>query len=104
VLSAKLAARALTISGLRARLPAVDDGYMDGYIQDELELDLLALGGQQLLGSAHDEADDYVDREYPWDGVGDEPAERASAWLAVLWQRAEEARGEIAARNQRSNP
>lgn len=62
-------------------------------IQDELELDLLALGGQPLLDDAHDEAAAYADREYPWDGQGDEPPERVAAYLSVLWQRAEQARG-----------
>jgi hypothetical protein len=75
------------------------DDYMAGYLQDELELDLLALGGQQLLDDARFEAGDYVDQEYPWDGAGDEPPEQVSAWLAMLWQQAEQARGEIAARN-----
>jgi hypothetical protein len=40
---------------------------------------------------------EYVDREYPWDGTRDEPAGRVSAWLAVLWQRAEDPAGERAA-------
>lgn len=59
---------------------------MDADIQDELELDLLALDGQALLDEVHDEAGAYVDREYPWDGQGDEPPERVSAYLAVLWR------------------
>jgi hypothetical protein len=41
------------------------------------QLDLLALGGQQLLDLARDEAGEYVARECRWDGVGDEPAHRA---------------------------
>lgn len=66
---------------------------MDGYLQDELELDLLALGGQALLDDAHDAAADHVDREYPWDEDGDEPPERVAAYLMVMWERVEAARG-----------
>lgn len=65
------------------------------YLQDMLELELLEVGGQQLLDDAQDEAGAYVDEAYPWDGRGDEPAERVSAWCAVLWQRGEQARGEL---------
>jgi len=50
----------------------------DSYVQEDLELDVLALRG--------------------------EPLERAPAWLAVLWKQAEEALTAIAVRNRRSNP
>jgi hypothetical protein len=72
---------------------------LDLYVQDDLELDVLALRGPELLASA----DGCVDRERPWDDVGDEPLERAPAWLAVLWRQAKEARIAIALRNRRSN-
>jgi hypothetical protein len=53
---------------------------------------LIEVGGQALLDDAHREAGAYVDAHYPWDGRGDEPAERVSAYWAVLWQRIELAR------------
>lgn len=76
------------------KLPQVanSDSYMDGYMQDELELDALALGGQPFLNEIHDEASAHVDEHHPWAGSGDEPPERVSAYLAVLWQRVEIAR------------
>ena len=54
---------------------------MSGYVQDVLEFDALALGGQAFLDDVHLEAGAYVDEQYPWDGRGDEPAERVSAYL-----------------------
>jgi hypothetical protein len=66
-------------------------------LQDMLEGDLLALGGQELLDRARDEVGRYVDERYPWDGRGDVPAERVSAWCGVLWQLAEQAREVLAA-------
>lgn len=68
--------------------------YEDGYLQDTLEFEALALGGQALLDDIHDEAGAHVDEHHPWDGRGDEPPERVSAYLAVMWQRVELERGE----------
>jgi hypothetical protein len=42
--------------------------------------------------TTQDEAGAYVDEHYPWDGRGDEPAARVSAYYAVLWQRVKLAR------------
>jgi hypothetical protein len=67
--------------------------YSGEFRQDILEVTLLELGGPELLADAHDEASAYVDERYPWNGRGDEPAERVPAYCAVLWQRAEQARG-----------
>jgi hypothetical protein len=70
----------------------VSDEYETGEaLQDQLQLSLIELGGQDLLDRAHDEAGAYVDEHYPWDGHGDEPAERVSAYCAVLWQHVEAA-------------
>ena len=69
-----------------------EDYYSGGYLQDVVESDLLKLGGQELLAAAHAEAGRHVDEHHPWDGRGDEPAERVSAYLAVLWQVAEAVR------------
>jgi len=69
-----------------------EDYYSGEYLQDVLEADLLELGGQELLDVAHAEAARHVDEHHPWDGRGDEPAERVSAYCAVLWQVAEAAR------------
>ena len=66
-----------------------EDYYSGEYLQDILVSDLLELGGQELLDLAHDEAARHVDEHHPWDGRGDEPAERVSAYCAVLWQVAE---------------
>ena len=67
-----------------------DLSYFTGdYLHDILEVMLLELGGQQLLDDAHREAAAHVDAHYPWDGVGDEPGPRLSAYCAVLWQRAQ---------------
>ena len=63
-------------------------------MQDTLELEALALGGQALLDDIHDEAGVDVDEHYPGDGRGDEPPERVFAYLAVLWQRVQVARME----------
>ncbi|MCW2716557.1 hypothetical protein [Pseudonocardia sp.] len=65
-------------------------------LQDMPEGGLLALGGQELLDRAPDEVGRYVDERYPWDGRGDVPAERVSAWRGVLWQLAEPAREVLA--------
>jgi hypothetical protein len=74
-------------------LEDMDDDYYSGdYLQDILEGQLLDLGGKQLLDDAHYEASQYVGSYHAWDGHGDEPGERISAYLAVLWQRAELAR------------
>ena len=67
-----------------------DLSYFTGdYLHDILEVMLFELGGQQLLDDAHREAAALVEAHYPWDGVGDEPGARASAYCAVLWQRAQ---------------
>jgi hypothetical protein len=70
-----------------AEAPGVaDDDYFSGeYLQDILESDLLELGGQRLLDEAHDEAGAFVDAHYPWDGRGDEPAGRVSAYCTATW-------------------
>lgn len=67
----------------------VDDGYRDGQIQDSLEFEALALGGQAFLDDVHGEAGAHVDAHHPWDGRGDEPMERVAAYLAALWERVE---------------
>lgn len=69
-----------------------EDYYSGDYLQDILEGELLGLGGKRLLDDAHHEAGQHVNACYPWDGEGEEPGERVSAYLAVLWQRAELAR------------
>ena len=69
-----------------------EDYYGGDYLQDICESALVEIGGQALLEDAQDEAGAYVDQHDPWDGRGDEPAERVSAYCAVLWQRAELAR------------
>ncbi len=66
-----------------------DLSFTGAYLQDILEVVLLELGGQQLLDDAHREAVAHVEAHHPWDGVGDEPASRVSAYCAVLWQRAQ---------------
>ncbi|WP_433507288.1 hypothetical protein ACQP04_12970 [Pseudonocardia halophobica] len=63
-----------------------DDYYGGDYLQDIVEQRLVELGGQRLRLAAHDEAARYVDERYPWDGQGDEPVDRVSAYIAVLWQ------------------
>ncbi len=62
------------------------DSVTGDYLQDILETDLLELGEPVLLDAAHREAGANVDEHYPWDGQGDEPAERVSAYCAGLWQ------------------
>jgi hypothetical protein len=44
-----------------------------------VKLWLLELVGEELLSDGHDEAAAHVDRHHPWEGCGDEPAERVSA-------------------------
>ena len=66
-----------------------EDYYSGDPLQDLLEGQLLDRGGKWLLDDAHHEAGQHVETTYPWDGRGDEPGERISAYLAVLWQRAE---------------
>jgi hypothetical protein len=66
-----------------------EDYYSGDPLQDFLEGRLLDRGGKWLLDDAHQEAGQYVETSHPWDGRGDEPGERISAYLAVLWQRAE---------------
>lgn len=80
---------------LRVDQSEANDHYGGDFLQDMLEGDLVELGGEQLLSDARDEAAQYVDEVYPWDGHGDEPTERVSAWCGVLWQYAEQARGEL---------
>ena len=63
-------------------------------MQDVLEMEALGLGGQALLDDIHDEAAAHVDEHHPWNGRGDEPPERVSAYLTVLWQRCRVARME----------
>jgi hypothetical protein len=87
----------LTAHGIAATLALVDDAeaeeyYGGDYLQDILVADLLQLGGPNLLDQAHDQAGLYVDERYPWDGHGNEPPERVSAYCAVLWQVAEQTR------------
>jgi hypothetical protein len=79
----------LTGAWRRLILPSVDDYFGGDYLQDICEMRLLDCGGQALRDDAHDEAGRYVDENYPWNGRGDEPADRISAYCAVLWQRAE---------------
>jgi hypothetical protein len=61
-------------------------------LPDVLEGQLLDLGGKRLLDDAHHEAAQHVESLHTRDGSGDEPGKRISAYLAVLWQRAELAR------------
>jgi hypothetical protein len=71
---------------------ADDEDYFGGdFLQDLAEKRLLDLGGDALWQDARHEAGAYVDERYPWDGTGDEPPERVSAYIAVLWQRADAA-------------
>lgn len=63
-----------------------DDYYGGEYLQDIAEIRLRDLGGQELLDAGRDEARAYVAQAYPWNGEGDEPPERVSAYIAVLWQ------------------
>jgi hypothetical protein len=41
-----------------------EDYYNGNYLRDILEADLLELGGQELLDTAHDEAARHVDKAY----------------------------------------
>ncbi|MFC5947068.1 hypothetical protein ACFQH9_02095 [Pseudonocardia lutea] len=66
-------------------------------LQDILTGEALALGGTAFLEQVAHEATAYCDGEYPWDGIGDEPPERVSAWLAYMWQAVEVRRFEKAA-------
>lgn len=59
------------------------------FLQDITEGWLLDLGGEEVRLAAHDEAGRYVDVHYPWNGLGDEPEDRVSAYIAALWQYAE---------------
>jgi hypothetical protein len=59
---------------------------------DELVRDARDLGGRELLLDIHREALAWVDEAHPWDGTGDEPGDRASAYLAVWWQRVDQER------------
>lgn len=71
---------------------ADDEDYFGGdFLQDLAEKRLLDLGGHDLWQDARHEAGAYVDEHYPWDGTGGEPPERVSAYIAVLWQRADAA-------------
>lgn len=71
---------------------ADDEDYFGGdFLQDLAETRLLDLGGHALWQDARHEAGAYVDEHYPWDGAGGEPPERVSAYIAVLWQRADAA-------------
>ena len=47
-----------------------------------------------MLHDIRNEAAAHVHEHPPWDGQGDEPPERVSAYLAVLWQRMQVARME----------
>ena len=69
-----------------------EDYHSSDPLQDILEGQLLDRGGKSLLDDARHEAGQYVADTHPWDSQGDEPGERVSAYLAVLWQRAEIAR------------
>lgn len=68
------------------------DYYGDEFLQDLYESALLALGGQRLLDDAHEQAAAFADERYPWDGQGEEPPSRTTAYLAVLRRRVEIAR------------
>lgn len=75
-----------------AGLVAAQDDYFNGdFLQDIAEKRLLDLGGHALWQDARHEAGAYVDERYPWDGFGDEPPERVSAYIGVLWQRGDAA-------------
>jgi hypothetical protein len=63
-----------------------DDYFGGDYLQDIAEIRLTELGGQELLDAGHNAARAYVAEAYPWDGEGDEPPERVSAYIAMLWQ------------------
>ncbi|GAA2887351.1 hypothetical protein GCM10010472_52080 [Pseudonocardia halophobica] len=63
-----------------------EDYYGGEYLQDMAEQRLIEFGGERLRLAAHDLAGRYVDERYPWDGRGDEPADRLSAYIAMLWQ------------------
>ncbi len=67
------------------------DYYGAGFLQDICETALMEIGGQELLDDAHFEACAYVDQYHPWDGHGDEPVDRVSAYCAVLWQNVQSA-------------
>ncbi len=76
--------------------PATDDYYSGDYLQDMAEARLIELGGQHLLGQAHDYAGANADLLHPWDGIGVEPEARVSEYIASLWAYIEavESRGE----------
>jgi hypothetical protein len=60
------------------------DEYCGGeYLQDIAESALLELGSQELRDAAHEAAGAHVDQVYPWDGVGDEPEQRVSAYTSA---------------------
>ncbi len=58
----------------------------------ELEREALVYGDQTLVDDIRQEAAAWVDELHPWDGRGDEPPERVSAYLAVWWQRIDQER------------
>jgi hypothetical protein len=60
---------------------------VDEEMQDTLKLEALPLGSQTLLDDIHDEAVVHIDEFHPWDGRGDEPSERLSAYFGVMWPR-----------------
>jgi hypothetical protein len=51
---------------------------------DVLTTGVQALGGSDLMQHISSEATAYTDEQGPWNGEGDEPPERYSAWLAYL--------------------
>lgn len=63
-------------------------------LEDEIIRDARDFGGAALLADIRAEALTWVDEAHPWDGRGDEPGERVSAYLAVCWQRVDLERAE----------
>ncbi len=66
----------------------------DDKIHGDLLRDARDYGGPDLVADIEHEALAWVDETHPWDGVGDEPGERRSAYLAVWWQRVDLERAE----------
>lgn len=57
------------------------------------EFALLELGGQELLDDATTIARRSVDTQRPWSGLEPEPEERVAAYVEILWERINRARG-----------
>lgn len=56
------------------------------------EVELVCVGGLDLLQNARTEASWYADLHHPWDRTGTEPAARVNAFLSILAARARVAR------------